>query len=559
MYLPPNGASNAAFLETLRLHARARDARPPATRAGSSSPSRRRAPGSRPGRRIAVADAPTSFGPRLVHDRVEGALRPRRRSSRRRARAAPRACGCAFPAAAGSPRSRSAAAATAASTPPPSTIDLSGRQRRARAAGWHARQKTVGSRLHANPSGDAAACARVRARGPDALPWPCARGSAGRRGRAGARAVRTVKIHYRAHNGERRAAFVVLPAWYGPRKHPRIPLVISPHGRGVSGARERAALGPAARRAAGSRSSAPTAQGRKLHALLVGLRRARSTTSRACREIVRRTLPWLRIDRSRIYAVRRQHGRPGDAAPARAGTRGCSPAPRPSTRSPTSRCQYRRFPRIPAARRAGERWAGPSAAAAVARAARRSAARRGSARARTRCAARSRTRARSPASCVPLQLWWSVKDRIVLGPERQSARLFRRIRRLNPDAPVQAFVGYWAHSAEMRARTRLPVALGIFGLLPEPASSGRRASTSCPRRRRRSGASAAEPGSPERAHDDQARRAGRAQTRAARRRRDESHDGGRDRIEHEREHRERQRGEAAAPGGRHAEPRARPG
>ena len=39
--------------------------------------------------------------------------------------------------------------------------------------------------------------------------------------------VRVWKIHYRAHNGERRSAYVVLPAWYGPRKHPAIPLVFS--------------------------------------------------------------------------------------------------------------------------------------------------------------------------------------------------------------------------------------------------------------------------------------------------------------------------------------------
>ena len=29
-------------------------------------------------------------------------------------------------------------------------------------------------------------------------------------------AIRTWKIHYRAHNGVRRAAYVVLPSWYGP-------------------------------------------------------------------------------------------------------------------------------------------------------------------------------------------------------------------------------------------------------------------------------------------------------------------------------------------------------
>ncbi len=47
--------------------------------------------------------------------------------------------------------------------------------------------------------------------------------------------VKTVEIHYRAHNGASRAAWIVLPAWYGPKDSPPIPLIISPHGRGVSG------------------------------------------------------------------------------------------------------------------------------------------------------------------------------------------------------------------------------------------------------------------------------------------------------------------------------------
>jgi len=41
-------------------------------------------------------------------------------------------------------------------------------------------------------------------------------------------------VHYRAHNEIRRPALVLVPAEYGPHKHsPPLPLVISPHGRGV--------------------------------------------------------------------------------------------------------------------------------------------------------------------------------------------------------------------------------------------------------------------------------------------------------------------------------------
>ena len=46
-------------------------------------------------------------------------------------------------------------------------------------------------------------------------------------------------------------------------------------------------------------------------------------------------------------------------------------------------------------------------------------------------------------------------------------RLYQLIRRLNPAAPVSAYHGYWRHSAEMHARTRLPFALATFGLVPD--------------------------------------------------------------------------------------------
>src|ERR671934_2650041 len=46
--------------------------------------------------------------------------------------------------------------------------------------------------------------------------------------------VHVLTIPYRTHDGERRSAYLVLPDWYGPRNNPPLPLIISPHGRGVS-------------------------------------------------------------------------------------------------------------------------------------------------------------------------------------------------------------------------------------------------------------------------------------------------------------------------------------
>jgi hypothetical protein len=69
-------------------------------------------------------------------------------------------------------------------------------------------------------------------------------------------------------------------------------------------------------------------------------------------------------------------------------------------------------------------------------------------------------------SHVPLQLWWSKRDAIVIDQKRQTARLFDEITKLNPRAQLVGFTGSWRHSAEMHAKTHLPFALAVFGLLP---------------------------------------------------------------------------------------------
>ena len=82
-------------------------------------------------------------------------------------------------------------------------------------------------------------------------------------------------------------------------------------------------------------------------------------------------------------------------------------------------------------------------------------------------------RARSPIysveaiaeSGVPLQLWWSRRDRVVTDQRRESGRFYRRLRAAAPGAPVQEVVGYWQHAHEMHPTTQLPLALACFGLV----------------------------------------------------------------------------------------------
>src|SRR5204863_5973024 len=73
-------------------------------------------------------------------------------------------------------------------------------------------------------------------------------------------------------------------------------------------------------------------------------------------------------------------------------------------------------------------------------------------------------------SGVPLELWWSVRDRVVTEQQRNSGALFRRILVLNPAAGVLGFVGSWRHTAEMWYFHRLPFALATIGLLPPSAA-----------------------------------------------------------------------------------------
>jgi pimeloyl-ACP methyl ester carboxylesterase len=69
-------------------------------------------------------------------------------------------------------------------------------------------------------------------------------------------------------------------------------------------------------------------------------------------------------------------------------------------------------------------------------------------------------------SAVPLQLYWSTKDRVIADQRAETGMLALQILRLRPDERVWDFTGDWAHTAEMHSGRRLPRALARFGLLP---------------------------------------------------------------------------------------------
>src|SRR5438067_4910578 len=82
-------------------------------------------------------------------------------------------------------------------------------------------------------------------------------------------------------------------------------------------------------------------------------------------------------------------------------------------------------------------------------------------------------------SGVPLQIWWSRTDRVIVDERDQSGLLCREIRELNPRQPLVEIVGSWRHTHEMRWNRRLPQALRLFGLLTgQPSKASTAASTS---------------------------------------------------------------------------------
>src|SRR5260221_96103 len=69
-------------------------------------------------------------------------------------------------------------------------------------------------------------------------------------------------------------------------------------------------------------------------------------------------------------------------------------------------------------------------------------------------------------SDVPLELYSSIRDRVIADQNDETGLLVDQIRGWNPFADTLSFRGTWAHTREMWPRGRLPDALARLGLLP---------------------------------------------------------------------------------------------
>jgi poly(3-hydroxybutyrate) depolymerase len=275
--------------------------------------------------------------------------------------------------------------------------------------------------------------------------------------------TRLITITYTTHNGHTRNAYVQLPHDYLPGANPAIPLVISPHGRGVDGKINTRRWGNLPT-LGNFVVVSPDGYGRRLARHSWGFSGQIDDLARMA-DVVELALPWLHVDRNRIYAVGGSMG--AQETLLLAGRYPHLLAGAVAIDGPADfALQYRNFARLPCDRACASRGWGRVGPARQ-RLARREIGGTPETAARQFAERSPLSYAKTIAnSCVPLQIWWSKTDGTVLDADRQSGRMYRALVQQNSRAPIEEFVGDWPHTQAMRAETDLPRMLAGLGLLP---------------------------------------------------------------------------------------------
>jgi poly(3-hydroxybutyrate) depolymerase len=281
-------------------------------------------------------------------------------------------------------------------------------------------------------------------------------------------ATRIWEIEYRAHNGATRAAHVLLPSWYGPERNPELPLVISPHGRGVDGLMNARLWGnlPAI---GGFAVVSPDGHGRLLGRFSWGAAGQIDDLARMP-DVVSDALPWLRIDRERVYAAGGSMGGQETLLLVARHPELLAGAIAVDSLVDFTR-QYGNFPRLSRGCNAEceKTWGGPKGERLQWLARREVGGSPETAPAAYAERSPLTFAAQIASSGVPLQLWWSRTDAIVVQSRLQSGLLAARIREHDPNAPLIERVGSWRHTETLRADTALPQMLVRFGLVDADA------------------------------------------------------------------------------------------
>ena len=272
------------------------------------------------------------------------------------------------------------------------------------------------------------------------------------------------RFFYLAHGRQLRRGYLLLPSGYRRGDAPPLPLVISPHGRGISALADCSSWGdlPSVGRFL---VVCLQGQGRRLTLYSWGFASQIDDLARAP-ELAEQALPWVRVRSNRIYAVGGSMGGQETLLLVARFPRLLAGAIAFDAVTDFAR-QYRDFPRLRCDSACKHAYRGPLGQGLQQLARREVGGTPASDAAGYNRRSPLHYARRLAFSGVPIELWWSTSDLVVpYQSADQSGALFRRILELNPHAPVEAFVGAWIHSHEERATTRLPFALAQFGLTP---------------------------------------------------------------------------------------------
>lgn len=260
------------------------------------------------------------------------------------------------------------------------------------------------------------------------------------------RNVRELTIEYRAHDGRTTQAVVLLPSWYGKRETRALPLVISPHGRGMYGRTNAELWGDLPTRG-GFAVVNPDGEGEHLSGRFSWGAPDEIEDLARMPQIVQQALPWVKLDLHRIYAVGGSMGGQeallllGRHPQLLAGVVAVDPAVNFARRYNDFDSDNRRLARREVG---GTPTTNPNGYAER----------------------NPLTLVRTIARCnVPLQIWWSRTDQIIKHSKLHSGLLITRIRELNPHAPLVVHTGTWRHTHPLRWDRRLPTMLAGLGLL----------------------------------------------------------------------------------------------
>jgi len=258
--------------------------------------------------------------------------------------------------------------------------------------------------------------------------------------------TQAIFIRYRAHDGVLRPALMLLPADY---RGQRIPLVISPHGRGSDEAENARFWGGLPGRGDFAVIN-PGGEGRRLHWFSWG---APGEIADLARMPAIAAANGVNVDRSRIYAMGGSMG--GQEVLLLVATHPRLLAGAAAFDPDTDMARrYRDFASLKHGREL-QRLARIEIGGTPEQVPRAYAQRSPDHFARA-----------IAESQVPLQLYWSTRDRVIRDQRLETGALAGRLNRDRPDEKVWEFRGEWAHTAEMRSTRRLPRALARFGLLP---------------------------------------------------------------------------------------------